>query len=517
LSRLVLAAAVAMGALLIPAGAAQAAAPNHRPAVPANLSVSGVACGAEGIFIGTATPELAAFLDDPDFGLDAAEAVTATFALWPAGHRDQRIEWSGTALTSEGTKRWKPDTTLTNGVRYRFEVRAADAAGARSRWSSECTFTVDTTTPQRPSVTSTGYPATGAAGGPGIPGTFTFAVAAGDTDVTKFRWSAPGVGPAELPVGRDGKATVEFTPVMYGTNTIEVQAVDRALNRSVPATYSFTVRNTEPRLTDLTPDAAPGDPHTFRVTPGELGGLVSYDYRLNDEPARTVDASADGSATFTVTPAAPGRNTVSVIGHTASGLPTGEASLAVYVDYPPTTPSVTSPDLPGDGTTPPLVGTEVTLVFHPGAPGVTEYVWSTDFGATEQVATAGPDGTATVRYTPRDWPYLLVQLRSRNAAGAESAIVEFGWELTSHAPTVSSPQYPMYGSGSGPGTFTFTPARDGVTGYEYSFGDGPVQTVDGETATIEWTPDRTGWVTLTVRQRVGDIVSDPTSHEFRVV
>jgi hypothetical protein len=110
-----------------------------------------------------------------------------------------------------------------------------------------------------------------------------------------------------------------------------------------------------------------------------------------------------------------------------------------------------------------------------------------------------------------------VQLRSRNAAGAESAIVEFGWELTSHAPTVSSPQYPMYGSGSGPGTFTFTPARDGVTGYEYSFGDGPVQTVDGETATIEWTPDRTGWVTLTVRQRVGDIVSDPTSHEFRVV
>ena len=92
-------------------------------------------------------------------------------------------------------------------------------------------------------------------------------------------------------------------------------------------------------------DAAPGDPHTFRATPGELGDLVSYDYRLNDGAATTVAASADGSATFTVTPALPGRNTVSVIGHTAAGLPTGEASLAVYVDYPPTTPSVTSPDL----------------------------------------------------------------------------------------------------------------------------------------------------------------------------
>jgi hypothetical protein len=516
LFRLLVVASASAVTLLIPAGAAQAAPANHRPAVPSSLSVSGVACGDKGIFIGTPTPEFLAVLGDPDFGVNPYEKVTATFALWPVGQRDDRVEWSATSLTSGGLSRADSPMTLTNGVRYRFEVRATDAAGAQSRWSPECTFTVDTTAPHAPTVTSTDYPATGQAGGPGIPGRFTFAVAGGDTDVVAFRWSAVGAGLTDVPVGRTGKVTIEFTPIAYGTNIITVQALDRTGNRSAGTTYDFVVRNTEPRLTDLTPEAGPGEPHTFHVAPGNLGGLVSYDYRLNDEPATRIAAEADGTATFVVTPTAPGRNTISVIGHTAAGVPTAEASAIVYVVYPPTTPTVTSPDFPADGTAPPLVGQEVTLVFHPGAPGVTEYVWSTDFGATEQVAPAGPDGTATIRYTPRDFPYLLVQLRSRTSDGTESEMVEFGWELTSHAPQVSSPQYPMFGYGSGPGEFTFAPAREGVTGYDYSFNDGPVETVDGETATITWTPDTTGYVMLRVHEHVGDIVSDVTEYQFHV-
>ncbi|MCU7727242.1 hypothetical protein ODJ79_26230 [Actinoplanes sp. KI2] len=519
MSRFLVVAAAAVGAILIPAGVAQAAAANHRPTVPATLSAAGIACGDKGIFIGTTTPELGARLDDPDFGVNAAESVTATFALWPVGHAEQRVEWSaGTPLTvAGGLARSKPAAPLLNGVRYRFEVRATDAAGAQSRWSPECTFTVDTTVPHPPAVTSTDYPATGEAGGPGIPGTFTLAVAGGDTDVVKFRWSAPGVGLTDVPVGAHGRAVIRYTPATYATNHIAVQAIDRTGNRSGETTYEFRVRDTEPQLTDLTPDAGPGESHTLRVAPGKLGGLVSYDYRLNDGPATTVTAAADGTATFVVTPTAPGMNTVSVIGHTAAGLPTGEARWSVNLVYPPTTPTVTSPDFPADGTPPPLVGQQVTLTFHPGEPGVTEYVWSTDFGATERVTPAGPDGTATVQYTPRDWPYLDVQIRSRAASGTESSIAEFGWDLTSHAPQVSSEQYPMYGSGTGAGEFVFAPAHDGVTGYEYSFNDGETQTVTGETATITWTPDASGWVTLRVREHVGDIVSDPTEYQFRVL
>lgn len=512
MSRLLVTASTVVGVLLIPAGAAQAAAPNQRPSVPTSLSVAGIACGDKGIFIGTTTPEIAAVLDDPDFAAARPDEVTATFALWPAGHRDQRIEWTGTPQTHRGPSRSKPTAALTQGVRYRLEVRTTDAAGTRSRWSPECTFTVDPKVPHAPTVTSTDYPAIGQAGGPGIPGRFTFAVAGGDTDVVAFRWSAWGAGPTDVPVGRSGKVTVEYTPTSYGGNDITVQAIDRTRNRSAPTTYRFIVRNTEPRLTDLTPDAGPGEAHTFHVAPGNLDGLVSYTYRLNDGPTTTIAATADGTATFAVAPTAPGANTISVIGHTAAGLPTAETSRTVYVVYP--APTVTSPDFPGGGT-PPLVGREITLKFQPGAPGVTEYIWSTDHGATEHVVPAGPDGTATVRYTA-GWPYVILQVRSRTSGGTESSVDETDWEFTSHAPRVSSPQYPMHGSGSGPGTFTFEPAQEGVTGYEYSFNDGEVQVVDGATATVTWTPERAGHVRLEVRERIGDIVSDPASHEFRV-
>jgi hypothetical protein len=428
LRRLLVVVSAALSALLVSAGAAQAADPNNAPAIPSRLSASGIACGAEGIFIGTTTPEFTAHLDDPDFHLPRQDTVTPTFALWPVGRPDRRIEWSGTPQSYAGLSRWKPDVALTNGMRYRFKVRATDAAGTRSRWSATCTFTVDTIRPDPPTVTSTDYPTTGSTGGPGIPGSFTFAVSGGDTDVTAFRWGSSGAAVNEVPVGPDGKATIRFTPATYGTNVITVQAIDRTLNRSAETTYTFVVRNTEPRLTDLTPDAGPGEPHTFRVAPGNLGNLVSYDYRLNDEPATTIAAGADGTATFTVTPTRPGQNTVTVTGHTADGLPTGPAERGIYLVYTP--PTVTSPDFPEDGGTPPVAGQEVTLIFHPGLPGVTEYIWSTDFGATEQVTPAGPDGTATVRYTTGEWPYLLVQIRSRSSNGIESAVGEYGWELT---------------------------------------------------------------------------------------
>lgn len=82
----------------------------------------------------------------------------------------------------------------------------------------------------------------------------------------------------------------------------------------------------------------------------------------------------------------------------------------------------------------------------------------------------------------------------------------------------------MYQESGGPaatGQFTFRPAGDGVTGYVYDFGDGPrtVSAAADGTATIDWTPgsyptDSSGWVRLTVREKIGDIVSDETEYPF---
>jgi hypothetical protein len=498
--------ATATAVLLLPAQIAQAATANHKPAVPTGLSLSGVPCGS---FVGTTTPEFGAQLADPDFGAIAGETVTATFALRRAG---QRTELTSPALTSAGVARVTQATPLVDGGRYVLEARATDAAGAVSKWSPPCTFTVDTTRPAAPTVTSADYPATGAAGGPGVTGRFTFASA--DRDVVKFRYS-PGV--QEVAVGPHGKATIRYTPQELGTHTITVQAIDRAGNRSAETAYVFVVRNPDPRVLDDNPGGGVGEPRTVTLS-SAVPEVVSYTYRLNDEAPATVPAGTDQKATITVTPDRPGVNYLYVTSRTSTGVVSAEIQAALVVVVPTTPPTITSPDFPGDGTAPPLVGQAVTFTFQPGMPGVTEYDWSTDPSwATKQTVTANPDGTATLHLTlAQPYPYFEIFVRSRTAAGVESDAAYGGWELTSHAPIVESADYPRYGSGSGPGAFTFRPAHDGVTGYDYTVAGGESQTVTGETATITWTPTGTGTTTLVVREHIGPIISDPTEYTFTV-
>lgn len=500
--------ATATAVLLIPAQTAQAATANHKPAVPTALSLSGLVCGSS---VGTTTPEFGARLSDPDFGATAGETVTATFALWPAGHPRQRTESASPALTAAGLARVTQATPLVNGGRYVLEARATDAAGAVSKWSPACAFTVDTSSPAAPTVTSADYPATGSAGAPGVTGHFTFTAA--DRDVVKFRYSP---GSQEVAAGPHGKATIEYTPAEVGTHTITVQAIDRAGNRSAETAYVFIVRNPDPRVLDDNPDGGVGEPRTVTLS-SAVPEVVSYTYRLNDEAAVTVPAGSDQKATITVTPDRPGVNLLHVTSRTSTGVVSAEIEARLTVPVPTTPPTITSPDFPGDGTAPPLVGQEVTFVFQPSMPGVTEYDWSTDFWDTKHTVTAGPDGTATLHLTlTQQYPYFELFVRSRTAAGVDSGAAYGGWELTSHAPAVESADYPQYGSGSGPGTFTFRPAHDGVTGYDYTVNGGEPRNVTGETATITWTPAQPGPVTLVVREHIGAIVSDPTEYTFTV-
>ena len=485
---------------------------NGTPGVPSNVSVGGVSCTSGGIFVGTTTPEFMAWVTDPD----QFDQVRPTFAYWPADRPAERTEVTGAAVGGSQMGRAQVPTALVDSGVYLVAVRATDAAGASSAWSAACQFTVDIRVPKAPSVSSTDYPATGGPhGGPGIAGKFTFAIAPTDTDVVAFRYNAD-----QIPVGPDGTATIEWTPTWYGTQSLTVWGIDRAGNQGKQTVYSFTVRNTEVKITDHDPDAGFGQPHTVTFAPG-MPDVVSYTYWLGGGEQTTVSADADGTATVVVTPDQPGYNYLYVTSRTSNGLPSAKTEKLFYLE---TTPTVTSPDFPTDGTAePPLVGTEVTLTFHPGMPGVTEWVWSTQF-SDEQVVPADPDGTATVHWTTKNWPYLFLTFRSRTAGGVESATAEAGWELTSHAPTVTSTDYPENQTSGGvgvAGTFVFGPARPGVTAYTYTFADGVEHTIPAEqdgTAAITWTPTAadSGWQTLTVREHLGDLVSDNTEYGFRV-
>ena len=491
---------------------------NGAPEVPSRLTINGATCTDEPSFSSTATPELRALLTDADYPDNPFERLTGTFAYWPVDRPAERVEWTSSDVSTGTTLRYTLPDAVTEGVTYAFAVRATDRAGATSAWSPACRFTVDTTRPGRPGISSSDYPAGTWSGGPGIPGTFTFRVAPGDTDVTQFRWGVSGVL-ENVPVGPDGTATVRYTPTSDGPRTMTVAAYDRALNRSDTASYTFPVRTTEPRVEDRNPDGGVREPRTVVLSPG-MEDVVEYTYWMNDGPRTTVPAGADGTATVVVTPDQVGVNYLHVTTRTSTGLPSGQQDYFIRVI---TAPTLTSPDFPADGSgTPPLVGERVTLTFHPGMPGVTEYVWKVNRHA-EQVTAAGPDGTATVTWTEQDRDFLTIQVSTRTADGLESEANSYTFSLTSHAPAVDSAEYPLWTSAGGPGvpgTFTFRPAREGVTAYTWQLDDGEEHTVPATagTASLTWTPtaDQTGGHTLTVRERIGEVTSDPTRYEFSV-
>ncbi|MBQ0892025.1 DNRLRE domain-containing protein [Micromonospora sp. U56] len=493
---------------------------NTAPNIPTNLAAGGVACR-DDMFIGTTRPELQAVVTDPDVNeTGGGDPLKATFAWWPVDRPTERTELEFTYALPSGSRfqYTVPDGVMVHGGRYAFSVRATDQYADTSPWSPECRFTVDTKVPPAPTVSSTDYPSGwNPHGGPGIPGRFTL-TAPGADDLAGFRYGLSG---AITYVSADaaGTATISVTPTMYGFNQLYVQAVDRTGNRSPQTSYEFRVQDTAPRITDGNPTGAFGEPRELTLAP-VMENVIEYTWRLNGGEPATVPAAGDGTAKVTITPRTGGLNTVTVTSRTSDDLPSGTAEYRFYLANAPV---ISSPDFPLDGGDGPLAGTTGSFTFAPGMPGVTEYVWSVN-GGEQQTVAAKQDGTASVTYTPTWAGFQWIEVFSRTADGTESEITSGYFGIVSHAPEVGSADYPMYREAGGPGVtgaFTFRPAHEGVTGYVYDFGDGP-QTVaaaaDG-TATINWTPrsypaDSSGWVRLTVREKVGDIVSDETEYPF---
>ncbi|MEV0326482.1 hypothetical protein AB0H63_08520 [Micromonospora echinospora] len=499
---------------------------NGAPDVPGNLGVAGLPC-TTGRLIGTTTPLLGAEVTDPDkLEPYAGDQVTATFAWWPVDRPTERTEWTSHSMYAPTRFQYTvPAGAMVHGGTYAFAVRASDAH-ATSAWSPECRFTVDTRVPPIPTVSSTDYPAGfgfPGHGGPGLPGTFTFGPNGGD-DVAGYRWGRSQPPVTYVAADSTGGATVTYTPEWYGMNTLYVQSIDHTGNRSAITRYEFTVRNTAPKVTDHDPDAWLGKPRRLTFT-SVLSEVVSYTYRLDEEPAQTVTADAEGAATVTVVPTR-ARSTLHVTSLTRGGSVSGDAAHVISVR---TAPFISSAQWPFDGSSGAPAGTEGSFVFRPSMDDVVEYVYAFDYGELQTVA-AGPDGTATVPYTPADAGYHTVEAFSRTSAGVQSESVVLGFVSSSVAPLVQSAVYPQNLTGGGPGvtgSFTFRPHPEvsEVTSYVYVFESEEERTVpagaDG-TATIEWTPgaghDRfDGWVQLRVRARTAaGTTTDAAYYSFRV-
>ncbi|MGK5743174.1 hypothetical protein [Micromonospora sp. URMC 103] len=482
---------------------------NAAPDVPVTLTVAGRAC-VDGRRIGTTAPVLATEVTDPDkVDSYAGDLVKATFAWWPVDRPTERTEWTSYS-EQYAPARFQytvPDGAMVTGQTYAFAVRAADR-WATSDWSAECRFTVDTVSPPAPTVSSAVYPAGWSSpghGGPGMAGEFTFTSVA--DDLAGYRYGPTGAT-QYVDADASGSATINYTPERYGLNRLYVQAVDRTGNQSAATIYEFNVRNTAPTVVDGDPDAAPGQPRGFTFTPN-MADVVEYVYRLDAGTEKTVAAAADGTATATVTPVA-GRNTLHVRSRTRDGVLSGDANYGFHVSG---APAVSSEQWPLDGSAGAPAGTAGTFVLRPRMPDAVEYVYVFDYGEPQTVP-AGPEGVATIPFTPRDAGRHTLDVFSRSSDGTESETAYLSFEVASVAPTVYSEVYRQNLTGGGPGvqgSFTFTPhpGTAAVTSYVYEFRGEPERTVtagaDG-IATIEWTPrefdsEWGGWNELRVRAR----------------
>jgi len=150
---------------------------------------------------------------------------------------------SGTVGTGT-VARWSPVPAGTlpsgsSGTVFSYRARSRDAS-LTSGYTDRCYFTVDTTRPAPPVVSSTDYPGATAAIPVGQAGMVTFDPGGAETDVVGYRYGfSPDVTTMWVAAGAQGRASVPITlwPSSPGETgdvrrTLYVRAIDRAGNSS---------------------------------------------------------------------------------------------------------------------------------------------------------------------------------------------------------------------------------------------------------------------------------------------
>ena len=202
------------------------------PEQPTNLAVSNSPNG--GGWTSTTTPRLSAVAHDPD-----GDNVYMNFKLHR--HNAEKVMEKGAWVQNGQVAFVDVDPgVLTEGATYTYVVETWDGNqnGPPSPWMTP--FTVDTAMPATPRISSTDYPNDGTwHKGENQAGTFAVSLPAGDSTLAGYEW---GLDQAPMTLAAAGGATtLNITPTTNGIHALQVQALDRAGNRSPVARYVFNV------------------------------------------------------------------------------------------------------------------------------------------------------------------------------------------------------------------------------------------------------------------------------------
>ncbi|WP_424857087.1 DNRLRE domain-containing protein [Streptomyces sp. SAI-170] len=479
-----------------------------------------------GTYTADTTPTLSAKATDAD-----GQQLTLSFEVW-AANGTAALQTGTSASVASGAVATHTAATLTPGD-YKWRARASDGTDTGA-WSAFQTFTVDTTAPSTPALTSTSHPSTTAWYGAT---TFTGTLAATDASgVTGY-----AVKLDQSPTTAAGTTVTQTTPDVTwsgrtdGTWWVHAAAQDKAGLWSPTRHLSFNVDTTAPG----TPGGLASSTHPVTSSayanrtasfswsaPTDLSGAAGY--------AVTVDRVADTlpATTGTVQTATGLTTTVDADGtwylhvrakDRAGNWSAGAAHLPFRVDMTlPPSPVISSTTHP-----------DQTGAYKSGSFSAT---WTAPTGASagysvvvDALADTVPDTTAettTTSYsttrTEGTW-YLHVRGIDGNGTGGAASHYRFTVDTTAPgAPAVNSAAYPAdawAGGANVTGTFTLTPAGTDTRSLTYTLDGGAAQivTTTGGPVDLPVTPATEGShrLTVTATDRAGN-VSAATQRAFHV-
>ncbi|MET8229496.1 hypothetical protein ABZS77_02300 [Micromonospora sp. NPDC005298] len=319
-----------------------------------------------------------------------------------------------------------------------------------------------------------------------------------------------------IPAADDDTAVLEWTATP-GWHSMAVRSVRSDGSTSMVATHQFNIIDTRPTAYAHELDSWPrrdgvGVPLGIELE-SQLPNLTGFAYRFDGGAEQTVSNEGNTYALITVTPKHAGDNVLVLQALLADGTrsPVTTSTFAIWSG-----PVVTyTPE--GSGT----VGRPATFTFSPGLPDVASYRYSFN-GADEQTIAAGPDGTATVTYTPVSWGYNEVQVTSVGADGTESDLRMQPFDVRDNKVDVySTYDWSRVGIGYTGYFYFYTQLFGEVTEYHYRVNDGPEQVLpastDGASTLVAVPFERNGTNTLHVQSlTAGGELSPVTDYDFTV-
>jgi RHS repeat-associated protein len=186
--------------------------------------------GPSSLWTSTTTPTLSSKVTS-----STGDVVQGKFQVWNGGAK--LWEGYGSTVPSGGTTVASvPAGILASGsTTYTVRVWGVSGGAVSKAWSPFIQFSVDTTPPATPTITSAAFPA-GAWTTTGGSGSFTFTTTATDVTSWRYRWNGASAWTA-IPTAASS-VTPTLTPPA-GLDTLTVEAVDRAGNPSTDGVYTF--------------------------------------------------------------------------------------------------------------------------------------------------------------------------------------------------------------------------------------------------------------------------------------